>query len=299
MARIRTIKPEFWTSEQVADCSPIARLAFIGLWNFCDDNGIHPASVKRLKWEVFPSDSFDEQELQQVVDELIAAGLMLRYLADEDGKAYWQITGWHKHQKIERPTHRFPLPGDGRSLQESTKPHRGVIEESSRSRRDLAGESLSERPRNGMESKGVETNGVELMQQDASVDANVALAMPSEQEGIQACPIAKIVETYHEQMPHNPRVKLLNEARRKAIRARWFEAANLDCDPFGYRTRADGIKAWQQFFAVCAESKFLTGRVQPARGRVPFVATLDFLLSPDGFAKTLENYYHRDSEGAA
>ena len=48
MARIRTVKPEFWTSEQVAECTPIARLAFIGIWNFCDDNGIHPASIKRL-----------------------------------------------------------------------------------------------------------------------------------------------------------------------------------------------------------------------------------------------------------
>lgn len=34
MARIRTIKPEFWTSEQVMGCAPLARLLFIGLWNF-------------------------------------------------------------------------------------------------------------------------------------------------------------------------------------------------------------------------------------------------------------------------
>lgn len=37
MPRIRTIKPEYWTSEQVLDLSIPARLAFIGLWNFCDD----------------------------------------------------------------------------------------------------------------------------------------------------------------------------------------------------------------------------------------------------------------------
>ena len=54
MSRIRTVKPEFWTSEQIIACSPIARLLFIGLWNFCDDNGVHPASYIRLKAEVFP-----------------------------------------------------------------------------------------------------------------------------------------------------------------------------------------------------------------------------------------------------
>ena len=56
MSRIRTVKPEFWTSEQIIACSPIARLLFIGLWNFCDDNGVHPASYIRLKAEVFPPD---------------------------------------------------------------------------------------------------------------------------------------------------------------------------------------------------------------------------------------------------
>jgi hypothetical protein len=50
MARIRTVKPEFWTSEQVMELSPLARLAFIGMWNFCDDAGVHTASAKRLKW---------------------------------------------------------------------------------------------------------------------------------------------------------------------------------------------------------------------------------------------------------
>lgn len=48
MARIRSIKPEFWTSEQVMALSPLARLAFLGMWNFCDDAGIHPASAKTL-----------------------------------------------------------------------------------------------------------------------------------------------------------------------------------------------------------------------------------------------------------
>lgn len=61
MARIRTIKPEFWTSEQVMNCSRDARLLFIGLWNFCDDYGRHPANSKQLKALIFPDDNLSEK----------------------------------------------------------------------------------------------------------------------------------------------------------------------------------------------------------------------------------------------
>ena len=64
MSRIRTVKPEFWASEQVISCSPLSRLLFIGLWNFCDDNGVHQASYIRIKAEVFPADNFDIKEIK-------------------------------------------------------------------------------------------------------------------------------------------------------------------------------------------------------------------------------------------
>jgi len=82
MARIRTIKPEFWTSEQITDCSLVARLMFIGMLNFCDDHGVHPASIKRLKMEVFPSDELGNDAIQTMIDELVKAGLLYPYLVD-------------------------------------------------------------------------------------------------------------------------------------------------------------------------------------------------------------------------
>lgn len=108
-------------------------------------------------------------------------------------------------------------------------------------------------------------------------------------------PVAELVALYHEHMPANPRVKILNERRKGLIRARWREAALLTCQPFGYRDRTSGLKAWAAFFAICAESAFLTGRATPQPGRPPFVADIDFLMSPSGFAKCLENKYHREA----
>lgn len=108
MARIRSIKPEFFTSEQIADLSPTTRLLFIGMWVFSDDNGVHPASVKTLKMEIFPADVLSPQQISDMINELINASLLSSYVVE--GKAYWMITGWKKHQKIEKPTYRYPLP---------------------------------------------------------------------------------------------------------------------------------------------------------------------------------------------
>jgi hypothetical protein len=112
MSKMRGIKPEFWSSEQVVNCSPLARLLFIGMWNFCDDAGIHPASIKRLKMEVFPADDFTIDQINQWVNELINNKLLQQYNAD-DGD-YWIVTGWH-HQRINRPYYKHPKPSDEQS----------------------------------------------------------------------------------------------------------------------------------------------------------------------------------------
>ncbi len=107
MAKIRTIRPDFWSSPQIAECSREARLLFIGIWNFCDDAGIHPASLARLKMQIFPGDNLSTSDIAFWIEELQQQGLLISYQAE--GKPYWQVTGWH-HQKIDRPYYRFPKP---------------------------------------------------------------------------------------------------------------------------------------------------------------------------------------------
>ncbi|CAG9173166.1 hypothetical protein CURE108131_20910 [Cupriavidus respiraculi] len=111
MARIRSIKPEYWTSEQVMEVSRDARLLFIGLWTFSDDGGNHPASPKTLKAEVFPGDDdVTASTVMQWIDELIEQQLVVEYEAD--GKEFWHVTGWH-HQRIDQPTLRHPIGDTG------------------------------------------------------------------------------------------------------------------------------------------------------------------------------------------
>lgn len=99
MARIRTVKPEFWTDEKVVECSIQARLLFIGMFNFADDNGNLVNSPKRIKMQVFPADALDCDPL---LNELITHGLLTEYSVN--GVSYLNIKGFTKHQKINRPT---------------------------------------------------------------------------------------------------------------------------------------------------------------------------------------------------
>lgn len=101
MARIRTIKPEFWANEKVMACSRPSRLLFIGLWNFADDTGRLRDSSKSIKAQIFPGDDDVNSEIVRgMLDELSGNGLLQKY--EVGGEAYLQITGWN-HQRIDKP----------------------------------------------------------------------------------------------------------------------------------------------------------------------------------------------------
>lgn len=108
MARIRSIKPEFWTSEQVMDCKPVTRLLFIGLWNFADDEGRLPFSPRTIKAQVLPGDDVSPDDVRDMVLELSRIKLVMLYAVE--GRDYLQITGW-SHQKIDKPQKpKYPAP---------------------------------------------------------------------------------------------------------------------------------------------------------------------------------------------
>ena len=132
MARIRSIKPEFWTSEQVMECSREARLFFIGLWNFCDDYGRHPAQAKKLRALIFPGDDdVSSSDVRRMIDELSTNGLVSIYAVDNI--EYIEVCGW-SHQKIDKKqSPKFPAPSDGirRTVDElSPNDRRTIVERS-------------------------------------------------------------------------------------------------------------------------------------------------------------------------
>ena len=98
MARIRTIKPDFWTDGKMVKLSPFARLLYIGMWNFtlCDHGHVADDAMK-LKLQILPMDPVDVDEL---LAEIMAQGRVIR-VADEDGRSYLLVKRFEDHQKID------------------------------------------------------------------------------------------------------------------------------------------------------------------------------------------------------
>jgi hypothetical protein len=102
MARIRTLKPEFWSDEKLSECSLSARLLFIGLISFADDEGRLECSPARLRMQIFPCGSVKPQQLTEWLVALTERSLIRRYVVDK--REYIDIPNFKKHQKINRPT---------------------------------------------------------------------------------------------------------------------------------------------------------------------------------------------------
>jgi 5-methylcytosine-specific restriction endonuclease McrA len=66
LMRIRTIKPEFWTSEDIAALDWDARLIFIGLWSYVDDNGVGRDVEKLILADLFPLEDDPRETLARL-----------------------------------------------------------------------------------------------------------------------------------------------------------------------------------------------------------------------------------------
>ncbi|MFC5154090.1 hypothetical protein [Streptomyces amakusaensis] len=102
MARIRTIKPEIWESEDIATVSVTALVTFVGLLTQADDEGRfrdHPAIIAGRIWAL--RQEHTPAHVAQDLEELATAGLICRYTGC-DGRTYLHIVTWERHQKINR-----------------------------------------------------------------------------------------------------------------------------------------------------------------------------------------------------
>ncbi|WP_233854057.1 hypothetical protein [Paraburkholderia sp. HD33-4] len=79
MARIRTIKPEFFTSEDIVSLSMPARLLYIALWCEADREGRFLWKPRTFKMRYFPADDLD---IFSICNELLEKGLVKLYRFD-------------------------------------------------------------------------------------------------------------------------------------------------------------------------------------------------------------------------
>lgn len=113
MARIRSIKPEFFTSLTIAEQPLSARLTFIGLWTYVDDNGVGLADPRLIRAAIWPLEETPDilQRTREDLQSLQTARLITLYEAS--GKRLLAVSNWSEHQKVSHPRKpRFPRPED-------------------------------------------------------------------------------------------------------------------------------------------------------------------------------------------
>lgn len=127
--RIRSIKPEFFRSDDIDALSIPDRLLFIGLWLYVDDSGVGVDKESAIAADLFAGDLAHEPHETSVrvhggLMRLAERGLITRYSVA--GRRFLAITNWKKHQKINRPSAtRYPGP-----TSENAVPHGGLSEDS-------------------------------------------------------------------------------------------------------------------------------------------------------------------------
>lgn len=103
MTRIRTIKPDAFTSESLSSVSVLARWTFAGMWTYLDDDGLGRAEVRLIKAALFPlDDTTDAGDIDGAIGELIEVGCIHTYMSG--GKVYMHCPQFRRHQRINRPT---------------------------------------------------------------------------------------------------------------------------------------------------------------------------------------------------
>jgi hypothetical protein len=104
VARIRTIKPEFFTSEDIVGMSALARLLYIALWCEADKEGRLVWKPKTFKMRYMPG---DECDINALCAEIVAGGLVILY---GDGLAYIPQFTAHQHINPRETASQLPEP---------------------------------------------------------------------------------------------------------------------------------------------------------------------------------------------
>lgn len=111
--RIRSIKPEFLEDEKLGTMRASARLLFASLWLLADDWGNLRACPAWIRGQVFWGDpSVTAEIVREDLARLSGEGQLTPYRVR--GQAYYHVSNWDRHQKVDHPGKpRVPGPDEG------------------------------------------------------------------------------------------------------------------------------------------------------------------------------------------
>lgn len=207
MARIRTIKPEFFLHEGLADLSPLHRLFFIGLWTLADKEGRLEDRPRRIKAALLP---WEDCDVDGLLDGLLAAGFVRRY--EVNGVACIAIPSFRRHQRPHPKETASVLPAPP-----SREVSRQAVERLSDIPSSPAGKEILD---NGKE---ISENGLTTL---SATPTELALIAPTP-AGKNDTPAKRVFEHWRERTGRTSRTAF-DGKRRRAVEARLADGYTPD-----------------------------------------------------------------------
>lgn len=274
MARSRNIKPGFFRNELLAECPPLVRLLFAGLWCLADRAGRLEDRPKRIRAEVLP---YDDGSVDEMLNELNRSGFILRYQVG--GLRFIQVQNFAKHQN---PHHReaestIPAPAEdsARTVEGKDEPEASL------------GLS-SDKPRTSPEQAVLIPDSLNLIPDSLCSDADASGVASNL---LPTCPHKEIVAIYSETLPALSQPRMWEGSRQTNLAARWRWVLD-DLKKKGKpHDRDAGIAFFRRMFEYVAKCDLLMGRND--RG---WACSLPWIVEAKNFAKIIEgNYENREA----
>jgi hypothetical protein len=298
--RARNVKPDVFKNEYLAECDPLARILFIGLWCMVDREGYLEYRPKKIGVEILP---YDSGNIEKFLEQLSTRGFINIWCVrttqgEETLKKPVAIEVLHflKHQnphRNEKPSKIKPLlecpegsrkfeklhecsqsdPAESLFLESLILNHESGIINPEQEPDSPAGELSPDQSDDDTSASEISTPEGDSKKKSIKVD-------PPENK-IPSCPQKKIIELYHEECPELNRVKVWSDTSESSLRSRWRQ------DP-EYQT----LEFWRAFFREKIKtSDFLMGR------KKKFQADLGWIVKPSNFEKIMNGFYREKNTG--
>lgn len=108
MARIRSIKGEFFLDSDLGRKPPLARLLFAGLWIHADRKGVLEEELARLKHQILP---YDKASIGKLLARLTPKHIV-RYEAMGKKLIWIRNFAKHQHPHQKEQDSNLPLPSE-------------------------------------------------------------------------------------------------------------------------------------------------------------------------------------------
>jgi hypothetical protein len=235
MSRSRNIKPGFFQNDTLAECDPLARILFAGLWCEADREGRLLDRPKKIKAACLPYDDCDPDVL---LNQLSARGFILRYVIESVG--YIQILAFSKHQNPHKKEADSVLPPP-ENAQAPCKHHASTVQaqeipEPAR----LIPDSLNLIP-DSIDSSNEESSPADAGPSRVIAEAYHAIMCPTRESGCE-------------------RVRAWTPKRLAKLRAADKLAASL-CRAQGWDYGGRKAEFWAAYFEQCRKDPWLRGDV--------------------------------------